>query len=110
MLVPPNDPQACEWKTEFPTGEKNSYLMALLKINVISPSHAISGMSKTSNMKDHLNQGRSISYIQEIYLKFFNNGTVHANFSVQTAVQICKSFIPFQHEQQKFGTCITSFH
>jgi hypothetical protein len=27
--------------------------------------------------------------------KFFNNGTVHANFSVQTAVQTCKSFIPF---------------
>jgi hypothetical protein len=75
--------------------EENSYLMALLYINVISSSHAISGMSKTSNMKDHLNQGRFISYIQEIYLKFFNNGTVHANFSVQTAVQTCKSFIPF---------------
>ena len=64
--------------------------MALLYINVISSSHAISGMSKTSNMKDHLNQGRFISYIQETYL-----GTVHANFSVQTAVQTCKSFIPF---------------
>jgi len=69
--------------------------MALLYINVINPSHAISGMSKTSNMKDHLNQGWFISYIQEIYLKFFNNGTVHANFLVQTAVQTCKSFIPF---------------
>jgi len=54
--------------------------MALLYINVINSSHAISGMSKTSNMKDHLNQERFTSYIQEMYLKFFNNGTVYANF------------------------------
>ena len=78
-----------------PKREENSYLMALLYINVNNSSHAISGMSKTSNMKDHLNQGRFISYNQEIYLKFFNNGTVHANFSVQTTVQTCKRFIPF---------------
>jgi len=37
--------------------------------NVIISSHATSGMSKTSNMKDHLNQGMSISHNQEIYLK-----------------------------------------
>ena len=77
-----------------PEMEENSYLMALLYINVINSSHAISSMSKTSNMKDHLNQGRFISYIQKIYLKFFNNWTVHANFSVQTAVHTCNSFIP----------------
>jgi hypothetical protein len=77
-------------------------MVALLYINVIDSSHAISGMSKTSNMKDRLNQGRFISYIQEIYLKFFKSGTVHANLSAQTAVQIGKSFIPFNMNSKKW--------
>jgi hypothetical protein len=60
--------------------------MALLYINVISSSHGTSGWTKTSNMKDHLNQGRFISYMQEIHLKFFKIWTVHTNFSAQNAV------------------------
>ena len=61
-------------------------------------------------MKDHLNQGRLISYIQEIYLKLFNNGTVHANFSVQTAVQNCKSFILFNMNSKNLEHVLLLFN